>query len=953
MSCTITYNQKKYSEEYFRRKVGAIQSTFNNQHNLRGNREMLSIMKEDNLVDVTDKEKYGMLSTTGNASIVSRILKNAEVSLKKLSESATKELSALKENPGLTLAKKTVDDLGTALTLRDDVYEGMIEKLKRPVEQKAAEAGVSVEAMVDYESGEEDKIDIATEKKIKDYNKKLFTADERKLYDSIRRIYKLAFPLGQRAGKILSEDGFYADATDLVDEGVQRTETAKEKWAKVFGKNKVTKLLREATKKYAKIVAVDNILMKMGFEKGSAIFHAMYQAPNVSNRRTQLENAEQGGMMDKYLQDEKIARGTSYFTKLNYNNIQKEEIQFADKKVNMSIAEILVLHLTLKQDDIAEQFTYDKQRYDSVIKSTEQKALEAGVSVSDFKKFENKEELDKKTEDIIRAYIKTLPEPFKIRVREFGQRGESQVVLTDESLKQINEIADRAEYKELKQTIRTVLDQQYEKMSDTLFILTGQRLPQIDNYFPTYQASSKLSDFEKQQKALEDLRYIKERKNGLTVLDVQDVFSLMHNYIHSTNYYANMSVPLRNAKVVFDKMKEKGAFSGEFEHFQDIYGKWLNDMENNKAQLDYGDADKAMNKILRWYYKGTLGWNLPVVFKQPTSALHAWNFFGDIKYSQYMLDAYKYSVASQKKILAEIVEHNPIVRMYMENLASPELGVLFKTGGSGSAGAVVNTGVGGLVKKLGDAYVDKSMDLIRRADLASRIGLWNASKQFVTDKFKLTEKDGTAYWSMVAEMHNQANEATQQTWDLMHRSELGRSKNPFVRSLMMFTTQLQKHLSLLDAAMTNYTMYGRKEDRDNLIKTSASILIFQSIMVAAIDMGRDALLGYDDDDDKMMNLAAKTLSNNLAVIPFMQIFANDVTNAIMGTDLYTKPVSIPLTDMATTLQDAIAAASNREGNVNDNMADLFEITWKEGSKYAGIPLAPFRQFETYQKNNEE
>jgi len=53
------------------------------------------------------------------------------------------------------------------------------------------------------------------------------------------------------------------------------------------------------------------------------------------------------------------------------------------------------------------------------------------------------------------------------------------------------------------------------------------------------------------------------------------------------------------------------------------------------------------------------------------------------------------------------------------------------------------------------------------------------------------------------------------------------------------------------------------------------------------------------------------------------------------------------------LQDAIAAASNREGNVNDNMADLFEITWKEGSKYAGIPLAPFRQFESYQKNNEE
>jgi len=913
MSCTITYNQKKYSEEFFRRKVGAVKSSFNNNINLRGNREMLSIMKEDNLIDTTDKKKYGMLSTTGNATIVSRILNAAEVSLKTLSDSATKELSALKENPGLTLAKKTVDDLGTALTLRDEVYNGMIEKLKKPVEQKAAEAGVTVEEMVAFEDGED--LDTDTEKKIKDYNKKLFNSDERRLYDSIRRIYKLAFPLSQRAGKILSEDGFFADANDLADEGTQRSEIAQSKWEKVWGKNKYTKLLREGLKKYSKIVPIDSILMKMGFEKGSAIFHAFYQAPNVANRRVQLENAEQDGMMGKHLMDKVIAKGTNFITKIGYDKIQKEEIQFADKKVNMSIAEIIYLHLTMRQKDIAERFVYNKERYDSAMQSGE--------------------------------------EPFKIRVREFGKRGEQNVVVTDETLKQVNEVAEKPEYAELIKTIDTILEQQYQKVSDTLFILSGQKLPQIEKYFPTYQASSKLTDFQKQQKALEDLRYIKERKNGLTVLDVQDIFSLMHNYVHSTNYYANMSVPLRNAEVVLAKMKEKGAFTGEFEHFYERYSRWLNDMKDNKAQLDYGDADKIVNRMLRMYYKGTLGWNLPVVFKQPTSALHAWNYFGDVKYSKYILDAYKYSASSQKAALEEIAKHNPIIRMYMDNLASPELGVLLPSGGSGNAGALINSSIGGLVKKAGDVYVNKSMDLIRRADLASRIGLWNASKQYVTDKFNLTEKDGTAYWSMVAEMHNQVNEDTQQTWDLMHRSELGRSKNPFVRSLMMFTTQLQKHLSLLDKAVTNYTMYGRVEDRNNLIKTASSILIFQSLMVAAIDMGRDALLGYDDDEEKLKTLAAKTLSNNLATIPFMQIFSNDVTNAIMGTDLYTRPVSIPLTDMASTLQDAIAAASNRDGNVNDNMADLFEVTWREGSKYAGIPLAPFRQFDAYQKNNEE
>lgn len=163
----------------------------------------------------------------------------------------------------------------------------------------------------------------------------------------------------------------------------------------------------------------------------------------------------------------------------------------------------------------------------------------------------------------------------------------------------------------------------------------------------------------------------------------------------------------------------------------------------------------------------------------------------------------------------------------------------------------------------------------------------------------------------------------------------------------MFTTQLQKHLSLMDKAVTNYALYGRKEDRANLIRTAASVLFVQSAMVALIDLGKDALLGYDD-EDKTRKALASTLSNSIAILPGLNLFSSDIANGVFGEDLlYSRPVSTPIVDGLEYLQKSMNDAFDKDGEA------LVRGIWNEGSKYAGVPLAPFRQFEQYQKNKED
>jgi len=136
---------------------------------------------------------------------------------------------------------------------------------------------------------------------------------------------------------------------------------------------------------------------------------------------------------------------------------------------------------------------------------------------------------------------------------------------------------------------------------------------------------------------IDNIRYVKERKNGLDDIQINGFFNTVHNYAESTNYYSNMAIPLNNANLLFSKLKESKVFGKDFDLIVKNYGAWLEGLTDNKDYLNYTDSEKVINKIQSAYYKGTLGWNIPVVLKQPLAAIHAYNFFQEEKYAKAFL----------------------------------------------------------------------------------------------------------------------------------------------------------------------------------------------------------------------------------------------------------------------------------------------------------------------------
>ena len=898
MACSIVFNDgKQFSEEYADKMLGKA-IAFNPNINMVANKGTMEILRMNGLVDETDKEKYGVLSTTSNQNIKARIEKAYEKKgLQGVRDLYNDGINKIEGNPSNTLGEKKIKAMRENGNVGDRAYQAIIDELGKDIEQRASEAGVTVEEMRAYDEAEE--LTKELEEKIDAYKKDVFDKETRKLYNNLRRVLRLSYPLYQRGGVIIGEDGFFADVELVKEQTMGFVKKADTRWDKVFAK---MPLLRKGLKHWSRIVSMDNGLMKMGIAKGTAAYDILYEAMNRGNRQTQADNVEADALVGEVRSSEKYATVTKYLSGLKGDKLHNHEIEFANgETVKISGAEAISLYLTLRQTEAYKRAVYSP---------------------------------DAVTEDSV-----------TVNIGEHNEGGKKKVVVTEDAFSEIQQLVE-TQYSEAIELAQKITKMQYPKMDETMFQLTGQHLPDLPDYFPTFEATSD-TDAEVEARLAENLRYTKERTDGIKSYDIRDYFTLMTSYIHSTNYYANMAVPMRNARLLYHELKKEGAFDGNFEIIGKGFDKWLTGLETNRGIVDFGDIDKAVNKWYSRYYKGVLGWNVPVVLKQPLSALHAWNFFGDKKYAVHIKDAYALSFTRMKPELEELRKYNPVMAVYMDNLAAPELGRLLKTGGHGSWGTFVNSGMAGKAKHFGSAYIDKSLELVRHFDLATRVGLWNATKQYVTDKYGITEKDGATYWDTVAMVFNQANESTQQTFDLFHRSELGRSANPFARGFLMFTTQLQKHLSLMDKAVTNYTLYGRKEDLHNLLRTSASVLVVQSILVALIDLGRDALLGYDD-EDKTKKVLASSLSNTLAILPVMNLVSNRVVNAFYGEDiLYSRPLSTPLIDgmeyMTTVMEDAFA----RDGEA------LLEGIWTEGSKYAGVPLAPFRQFEQYQKNKED
>lgn len=910
MTCTVRYNQKEYALSTFEKIYGKAKSVFNPDIDMQRRKSEIELMREQGYIDETDGGKYGVLVSTSKGAINKKLIREFDNGgIRGLKKYVSSKSDVIFESGKSMYGDSTIKAINNALKdAIDEDYLGIIEKVRKSPEEVANEIGVTEQDIEDYQDYTQQDEEIAA--KIDEYYENLFTENEFKLYNAIRKTLRFQFDLAQRSGKILSADGRYASVDEVEDAAVEALTATDSKWK---SKDKWYNAWLEKvsnSKLYSKIVSIDNLLMKMGFQKGSAEMSIVYTELEKANQRQTVESNTQKIGIAKVIRENKLNNITRAFG-LSYKDAKKESIPFADGEVELTIDEILHYYSSINQPHQEKHFVY----------SAEQLAD-------------------------LRANKKR---PNMVQVTEIdGHRKESKQVVTQEAWDKIKKIAEKPEYKPLLDEWTKISNENYEKVSETLYIITGQRLPQIERYYPTMEAKGALSEYEQEKEITQGLSSLKERKVGIKVLAGGGFVSKANRYISATNYYSNMARPMQNAKTLMTSEKLARVMGEKFKNLQAAWFKWFESREFNQGTLQYGEADKFINQFARLYYRGVLGWNPRVILKQPISALHAWNFFGDKKYATSFGKAFKEGILPDKKVMAEIKKYSPLMGLYMENLVAADLGVLIDTGNSDNFGLSMVSGVLGKSKLLLNKASDKSLEGVRRFDVAARVAMWEATKDYVNNNFGTESQLGTAmYFDIVADIHEQALYSTQQTFDTFHRSEIGRSTNTLVKSMMMFTTQLQKQLSLLDKAVTNYVIYGRKEDRKKLINTSLSVLVIQSMTVAAIDMGYNFLLGFDDDDEekqsKFLELASQTFSNSLANIPGMQIVGNDVANAIFNTDLYTKPASTPFIDFFQYGQETFTNTFNRDKDFDQRLLDLAEGAWYEGSKYGGIPIAPFRQ----------
>lgn len=202
-------------------------------------------------------------------------------------------------------------------------------------------------------------------------------------------------------------------------------------------------------------------------------------------------------------------------------------------------------------------------------------------------------------------------------------------------------------------------------------------------------------------------------------------------------------------------------------------------------------------------------------------------------------------------------------------------------------------------------------------------------------------------------------EESQQTYDMAFRSELQATTNPILRGLNLFSTQMFKHFNLLTKATFQHITSPSIDTRKALTRNIVSMLILQSALIALLDMGKNALLGYDDDKDKKYNiLFAKALANNISTLPMGNVFSNTLTNAIFGTHEYTRDVTLPVTDVLSIAKDLVSTTFRRKESHgksyidwDENLLKSADMFLNKGLPYLGIPVSPIKNVEQYIKNH--
>ena len=421
-------------------------------------------------------------------------------------------------------------------------------------------------------------------------------------------------------------------------------------------------------------------------------------------------------------------------------------------------------------------------------------------------------------------------------------------------------------------------------INKTSLALLGYRKAMVENYFPIHTDKNfTKTDFAslKQDGSIEGQGFLKERVNASNPVYLEDITSVVNRQIRGVALYAGLAIPMRNFNAVMNASiyeDDNGVWSPRTTVKQTLtqkmgdYGRkvvegFLSDV-SEMSHVDVTPMERFAGKLAANYVKAVLLGNMKVALKQvasyPTAAaVIPWKYLGKA-----LLAGGKNHRLISRADVDLINQYTPLYQMRRDGQANEIASIMQKRG---------------LEDKL-----PWLLKWITKMDVMTVGRLWSAAEYMVADQQKNLPVGSDAYYQAVAQVFNDTVQQTQPNFTPLQRNAALRSKNPIVRSLVLFGTQrMQNGGILMEAAYELKQSKGKSKAEIQAAKQklgrAVASQVVQNILLIVASLGVDALRGRMkgwQDEDK--DITAESLAKGMGDM----FLSNAIGSFLGGSEVY-------------------------------------------------------------------
>lgn len=508
-----------------------------------------------------------------------------------------------------------------------------------------------------------------------------------------------------------------------------------------------------------------------------------------------------------------------------------------------------------------------------------------------------------------------------------------------------------------------MLEVQQGEINEVSQRLIGYALANVENYWHLRRAkpgafTAKKPEFV--EETIESRGYWKERVGGTDPVRIGDAFNTLVDTIDVGAEYIGLAEPMRRARLMMgDNALFEAAKSRGYEGYWKDINKLLQRIQDRRADRIWFD---------RWYG----AW-----MRNVTRAIFAANI--RLSVQQYFSLALTFSefdfkqlralrVVPTKDLVSRISSWSPYLRERFMGKIGREVGDV------ASSGSVMRFLTGH------DQIINKSTWLVQLFDKMAICDIWRMveAEVSVRPEFKgLSPKErplDRAWREAVTARAEEVVRNTQPTWDVVDRSEIGATRNPYVKGLTMFHSQREKIVQMLGLANSRFanelgdiqrrlgvnkaealqTPEGRRATA-RLAKTYGLVFVNTAMLNAWKVLF--AALVLKKEDEGLEDWAF----NTMAEVPGMYYFVGDVARDVIvawgrahqGERIFQlSESSMPAMRVIDSMKEAVyeagilfqmIIASEHPEDIKNQLRDTWEQLWEALQYTFGLPFYSITQ----------